>query len=94
MASRFDTTTGRVTAGPLEDNLNEMRWSLTPLFHRWRTHIQKLPLDNAIEVPGFGHGLISICFKKGSYFINLSGKSVARYNAPVSNSRLNGRFIL
>lgn len=50
MASLFDTTIGLLTGSQLEDNLEEMLWSLTSIFHRRLTHIQKLLDDNEFEV--------------------------------------------
>ena len=34
MATLFDTTIGLLTGSQLEDNLEEMLWSLTSIFHR------------------------------------------------------------
>ena len=50
MATLFDTTIGLLTGSQLEDNLEEMLWSLTSIFHRRLTHIQKLLDDNEFEV--------------------------------------------
>lgn len=50
MATLFDTTVGILTGSQLEDNLEEMLWSLTSIFHRRLTHIQKLLDDNVFEV--------------------------------------------
>ena len=44
MATLFDTTIVLLTGSQLEDNLEEMLWSLTSIFHRRLTHIQKLSL--------------------------------------------------
>ncbi|QEW23673.1 hypothetical protein LA6_005911 (plasmid) [Marinibacterium anthonyi] len=40
MATLFDTTIGLLTGSQLGDNLEEMLWSLTSIFHRRLTHIQ------------------------------------------------------
>lgn len=50
MATLFDTTVGILTGSQLEDNLEEMLWSLTSIFHRRLTQIQKLLDDNVFEV--------------------------------------------
>ncbi len=50
IATLFDTTIGLLTGSQLEDNLEEMLWSLTSIFHRRLTHIQKLLDDNEFEV--------------------------------------------
>ena len=50
MATLFDTTIGLLTGSQLEDNLEEMLWSLTSIFHRRLTHIQKRLDDNEFEV--------------------------------------------
>lgn len=50
MAALFDTSIDLLTGSQLEDNLDEMLWSLTSIFHRRLTHIQKLLDDNDFEV--------------------------------------------
>ncbi len=50
MATLFETTIGLLDDSQLEDNLEEMLWSLTSLFHRRLTHIQKLLDDNEFEL--------------------------------------------
>ena len=50
MTTLFETTIGLLDDSQLEDNLEEMLWSLTSLFHRRLTHIQKRLDDNEFEL--------------------------------------------
>jgi hypothetical protein len=50
MATLFDTTISLLDDSQLEDNLEEMLWSLTSLFHRRLTHLQRRLDDNECEV--------------------------------------------
>lgn len=50
MATLFETTIGLLTGSQLEDNLEELLWSLTSIFHRRLAHIQKLLDDSEFEV--------------------------------------------
>lgn len=50
MATLFNTTISLLDGSQLEDNLEEMLWSLTTLFHRRLTHLQRRLDDNECEV--------------------------------------------
>lgn len=50
MASLFETTASLLTGSQLEDDLQEMLWSLTSMFHRRLTHLQKRLDDNDAEL--------------------------------------------
>ena len=50
MATLFDTTISLLDDSQLEDNLEEMLWSLTSLFHRRLTHLQRRLDDNECDV--------------------------------------------
>ena len=50
MATLFDTTISLLDDSQLEDNLEEMLWSLTSLFHRRLTHLQRRLDDNECEI--------------------------------------------
>ncbi len=50
MVTLFETTAGLFTGSQLEDNLDEMLWSLTNVFHRRLTHLQKRRDDNDAEL--------------------------------------------
>jgi hypothetical protein len=50
MATLFDTTVSLLDDSQLEDNLEEMLWSLTSLFHRRLTHLQRRLDDHEFEV--------------------------------------------
>ena len=46
----FETTSALFTGNQLEDDLDEMLWSLTNMFHRRLTHLQKRRDDNDAEL--------------------------------------------
>lgn len=46
----FETTSSLFTGNQLEDDLDEMLWSLTNIFHRRLTHLQKRRDDNDAEL--------------------------------------------
>ena len=50
MVTLFETTAGLLTGSQLEDDLDEMLWSLTNIFHRRLTHLQKRRDDNDAEL--------------------------------------------
>jgi hypothetical protein len=50
MATLFDTIVSLLDDSQLEDNIEEMLWSLTSLFHRHLTHLQRSLDDNEFEV--------------------------------------------
>lgn len=50
MTTLFETTIGLLTDSQLEDNLEEMLWSLTSIFHRRLSFLQKRLDDNEGEV--------------------------------------------
>lgn len=50
MVTLFETTSSLLTGSQLEDDLDEMLWSLTNIFHRRLTHLQKRRDDNDAEL--------------------------------------------
>lgn len=50
LATLFETTSNLLTGSQLEDDIDEMLWSLTNIFHRRLTHLQKRRDDNDAEL--------------------------------------------
>lgn len=50
MGTLFDTTLSLLSESQLEDDLEEMLWSLTNIFHRRQTHLKKRFDDNELEL--------------------------------------------
>jgi hypothetical protein len=57
MVTLFDTTISLLDDSQLEDNLEEMLWSLTSLFHRRLTHLQRR-LDDSEGLPADAGSII------------------------------------
>ena len=50
MVTLFETTSSLLSGSQLEDDLEEMLWSLTNIFHRRLTHLKKRFDDNDVEL--------------------------------------------
>jgi len=50
MVTLFETTSSLLSGSQLEDDLEEMLWSLTNVFHRRLTHLKKRFDDNDVEL--------------------------------------------
>lgn len=63
MATLCATTISLLTGSQLEDNLEEMLWSLTSIHHHGLTHNQKLLDNNEFEVRESSAGSSAYCWK-------------------------------